>query len=74
MAVEGGQQFARHFNLFPQFLQKIGGDVVGQFRVVQPLQLDRFRQPVAVGAVHQFQPVGQKVVGAHEIPALADGP
>jgi hypothetical protein len=35
-AVEGGQQFARHFNLFAELLQQVRGHVFGQFRVVQP--------------------------------------
>ncbi len=44
------------------------------FRIVEPVDLDRVRHPVAVGAVHQFQPVVQDVVAAEEIAAHTDRP
>jgi len=48
--------------------------VFGEPRVVEAVDLDAFTDPVAVGAVHQFQPVVQDVVAAEELAALADRP
>jgi hypothetical protein len=48
--------------------------VLGEFRVVEPFDLHRFGDLVAVGAVHQFQPVVDQVVAAEEIAPHADGP
>ena len=33
--VKGGKQFSRHFNLFPELLQKVGWHMFGQLRVVE---------------------------------------
>ncbi len=46
----------------------------GELGVVEPLDPDAFGDLVAVGAVHQFQPVAQDVVAADEIATHADGP
>ena len=46
----------------------------GQFRIVQPIDFNAFCNLVAVGAVHQLQPVSQDVVTPDEIAALSDGP
>ena len=40
LAVEGGQQFARHLHLLAQLRQQVGGDVLGHARVVEALHLD----------------------------------
>ena len=46
----------------------------GQFRVIHARNLDRFCHLVAVGAVHNLQPVVQEVIGAHKLAPNADGP
>ena len=48
--------------------------MLGQFGVIQPVDLDAVSDLVTVGAVHQFQPVAQDIVTADEIAAHADGP
>ncbi len=74
LPVEGGQKCARHLDFFAELREQIGGHMIGQLRIVEPGNPDRFRDPVAVGAVHQVQPVVQKVVAADEIAAHADRP
>ena len=74
MRVKRGQKFARHFKVFAEFLNKVCGDVFGQLGVVQAINGDAFGHLVAVGAVHEFQPVIQHVIAADEITSLADGP
>ena len=64
LRVERGQQFARHLDLFAQARQSFGGHVLVQKRIVEAVDLDAFRDLVAVGAVHQLQPIAQDVVAA----------
>jgi hypothetical protein len=45
-----------------------------QFRIVEPLHLHALGDLVAVGAVHQFQPVVDQVVAAEKVAPHADGP
>ena len=73
-AVKGGQKFARHFNLFVELRQQIRWHMFGQFRVIHARNLDRFCHLVAVGAVHNLQPVVQEIIGAHKLAPNADGP
>ena len=74
LVVEGGQQRARHRDLLAQRREQVGGDVLGHARVVEALHLDALGALVAVGAVHQLEPVVQHVVAAEEVAALADRP
>ena len=72
--VEGRQQLAGHLDLLAQLGQQVGGNVIGQPRIVQPLHRDRLRHLVAVGPVHQLQPVAQHVIAADELSPHADRP
>ncbi len=74
LTVEGGQQFAGHFDLFAQLSQLRRGDMLGQFRVIQPVDLDAFGDLVAVRALHQFQPIVQHIVAAKEVATHTNGP
>ena len=38
--VKGGQQRAYHFKIFAQLGQEIGGNMMGQRRVIEPADLD----------------------------------
>ena len=46
----------------------------GQFGIVQPVDFDAFGDLVAVGAVHQLEPVAQDVITADKIATDTDGP
>ena len=72
--VEGGQERARHLDLLAQRGEEVGRDLLGHARVVEALHLDALGAPVAVGAVHQLEPVAEHVVAADEVAALADRP
>ncbi len=74
LVVEGGQERARHLDLLAQGGEQIGRDQLGHPRVVEALHLHALGAAVAVGAVHQLQPVAEHVVAADEVAALADRP
>ena len=74
LAVEGGQEAARHLHLLAQAGEEVGGDVLLDLGVVEAVDLDGLGHAVAVGAVHDLQPVVEHVVGADEVAAHADGP
>ncbi len=74
LGVELGQQFLGHLDLFEEFFQQMRGHMFGQFGVIQTADLDAFGDLVAVGAVHQFQPVAQNIVAADEFASYTDGP
>ena len=74
LRVELGQQLARHLDLFLELLEQFARHVLGELGVVEPVDLDRFRHLVAVGPVHQLEPVAQHVVAAHELAPHADRP
>lgn len=74
LAVEGGKKFARHFNFFAELLKKIGRHVIGKLRIIETVDRNGSGHLVAVGAVHDLQPVMQEVIGADELAPHADGP
>ena len=74
LMIKRWQQLLGHLDFFEELFQQMGGDVFGQFRVIQPADFDAFGDLVAVGAVHQFQTVAQDVIGAHEFAAHTNGP
>ena len=56
------------------FASRSAGTCSASFGSSSPSICDRFRHLVAVGAVHDLQPVVQEVIGADEIAPHADGP
>ena len=74
LRVQSRQQFARHLNLFQQLLQQVLGHVFSQFGVIQTVDLNALGHLVAVGAVHQLQPVVEHVITAQELAPHANRP
>ncbi len=64
VTIQRWQQFTRHLDFFAQFGEHFGGDVIIKTWVIKPLHLDRFRNTVAIRAIHQFQPIMQQVIAA----------
>ena len=74
LMVQFGQQFARHFDLFEEFLQKMRGDVFLQRGIGEAFNLDALGDAVAVRTIHQFETVVKQIVAAHEFFTHPNGP
>ena len=74
LRVKWWHQRAHHFHFFAQFVQQMCGHMLVELRVIQPVNLNRGCDFIAVCAIHKFQLVKQQVITPHKIGSRANWP